>query len=347
MSHSKAREIAMQMLQRHNWCMDLKHLRSFVAVVEEGSVLRGAQRLNMAQPALSRRIQDLEAELGCALLKRGPRGVSTTPAGLALYRDALSLIDDLNGIVQNTRRLGLDQDREIRLGLAPSASRKYAFIEKALERSQENAAIAFVPGASTDLVSHLRGGQCDLALLFEQVPASSRITSKLIHSEHYILATYHSHSLAQAGPVDLADISGQGLVWLSRRDLAEASNPLMQQLRLRGIEPVISHLTTDTGSQLDLVAAGAGICLTPASTMQIVPEHQFCFRPIRDFNMLLEFRLAWQAAPDSRHVARLLADFETEIAEHRAGIVAGEATWTRLYGHSLVELPPEVSPADA
>lgn len=323
--------------------MDLKHLRFFAAAVEEGSLLRAAERLNIAQPALTRRMQDLEVEFGCALLKRGPRGVSATPAGLALYRDTVALIDELNGIVENTRRIGIEQERELRVGIAPSASRKYGFIQRALARSQQGAAIAFVPGASIDLANRVREGDCDIALLFEQIPSSPQVQSRLIHSERYILAIYHSHRLATPGAIDLCDISGEGLVWLSRRDLDGGSNPLMQQLRLRGMEPAITHLVADTSAQLDLVAAGAGICLTPASTMLSVPAGQFCFRPIRDFNMLLEFRLAWKDAPGFELLASLLTEFDAEIAKHQDKIASGTIRWTQLYGERLIELPTPLS----
>lgn len=334
--------IAIAMPERHINDMDLKHLRYFVAAVEEGSLLRAAHRLNVAQPALTRRMQDLEAEMGCTLLIRGSRGVSATPAGLSLYRDAVAMIDESNAVIQKTRRLGLEQEREIRLGLAPSASRKYGFIQKALARfaeAHQSAGIAFSPDASSELVAHIRKGECDIALLFEQIPANPHTESRLIHSERYILAAYHSHELAEAAPVSLAEISGQPLVWLSRRDQAEESNPLMQRLRQHGVEPTIRHLTLDTGGQLDLVSAGAGICLTPASTMAIVPEGQLCFRPIRDFDMLLEFRLAWQKAPSSDLVTSLLADFDAGIEQHQAEVASATLDWTRLCGESLVELP--------
>ena len=78
--------------------MDIKHLRIFVAAVEEGSIQAASRLLNIAQPALSRRIRDLEDELGCTLLVRGGKGVTPTQAGLALYRDALGIIEDHRGM---------------------------------------------------------------------------------------------------------------------------------------------------------------------------------------------------------------------------------------------------------
>ena len=76
--------------------MELRHLRYFIAAVEEGSLQGAAQKLNVAQPALSRRIRDLEARIGCDLLTRGARGVAPTRAGASLYRDALRALERLD-----------------------------------------------------------------------------------------------------------------------------------------------------------------------------------------------------------------------------------------------------------
>ena len=76
--------------------MELRHLRYFVAAVEEGSMQGAAGRMNVAQPALSRRIRDLEIRIGCDLLIRGARGVTPTRAGTSLYRDALKLLEGLD-----------------------------------------------------------------------------------------------------------------------------------------------------------------------------------------------------------------------------------------------------------
>ncbi|MBV1918044.1 MAG: LysR family transcriptional regulator [Sphingomonadaceae bacterium] len=322
--------------------MELKHLRYFTASVEEGSLQGAAQRLNVAQPALSRRVRDLEAELGCELLVRGARGVTATPAGLALYRDAIAMLDDLSESMQRARRLGLEQDRNIRLGFAQSTSRKYGFVRDVLShytRRNPHTGIAFALESSAQLVSGLRSGNYDIALLYEQNPATSRVGQRLIHSERYVLAAYPSHRLATAGPLELTQLAGEKLVWLSRRDLGDGINPLTQQLKRHGIEPVIGHLVNDTAEQLDLVIAGAGICLMPASTMLIVPEGQLIFRSVPEFSMSLDFRLAWQTEPSSLDAEALLSTFHSAIDVHQAEIASGTAHWAALDGHPILGLP--------
>ena len=73
--------------------MDFRHLRYFVAIVEEGTFTRAARKLFVAQPALTKQIHDLEAEIGSPLLVRGARGVSLTPAGAELLGHARALLE--------------------------------------------------------------------------------------------------------------------------------------------------------------------------------------------------------------------------------------------------------------
>ena len=146
--------------------MEIKHLRVLVAAIEEGSIQAASRQLNIAQPALSRRIIDLEAMLGCELLVRGGRGVTPTQAGLALYRDALGIIEAVAEAGQRAQRLGLEQAREIRLGLVQTA-RKDGFVREALaafNAAHPEAGVAFTRAGSRDLASAIRDGHSALSI---------------------------------------------------------------------------------------------------------------------------------------------------------------------------------------
>jgi len=326
---------------QHSRRMELKHLRYFIAAVEEGSLQRAARRLHIAQPALSRRVRDLEGELGCALLERGAKGVVPTRAGLSLYRDAISMIDNLGRAVQAARKLGVEQDRGVRLGLAPTISRKFRFVQETLGKfadGQPEAGIGFMRSGSAELTSALRNGDLDMALLYEQRAISPHLEERLIHRERYILAAYPAHRLAANGPIELGELSGERLVWFSRSDLAGSSNPLLQQLRRHGLEPVIGQLVDSPDEQIDLVTAGAGLCLTPASTILSTPPGQLIFRPLPDFSMTLDFTLGWQSEPASPAAAALLEAFRAAIDAHQAEIASGAAEWAWIDGHPLISL---------
>ena len=96
--------------------MDLRHLRYFQAVAEELSFSRAAQRLNIAQPALSRAVQELEEELGVRLIDRNRRTIRLTPAGEVLLRETGLIFENLDDTLRKVRRTASGEDGELRLG---------------------------------------------------------------------------------------------------------------------------------------------------------------------------------------------------------------------------------------
>src|SRR5438045_8816685 len=102
--------------------MELRHLRYFVAVAEEGHVTRAAERLGIQQPPLSQQIRALETELEVQLFRRKPRGVELTQAGEALLAEARTVLDRVAHAVAAARRPGLGDAGRIGPGFTSSAS---------------------------------------------------------------------------------------------------------------------------------------------------------------------------------------------------------------------------------
>lgn len=299
-----------------------------------------AQRMHVAQPAMSRRIRDLESLLGCELLVRNARGVSPTPAGMELYRQTLLLLDSVGQTIQSVRHIGQTQRREARLGLVQTA-RKYAFIQTALStfRDQDAGSVTFEWGPSSRLAHALREGSLDITFLYEHRLDATRFGERLIHAERYVLGVHPSHHLAVAGPVDLAQISGEPLVWLSRRDNADNHDSLLQRCRLLGLEPVIGQLVGSQEEQIDLTTTTGGICLTPASTMLSTPRDGLMFRSIRGFPMELELSMGWNAEMTSSAAVTLLAELHAAIDRHQEEIRSGRPEWADCDGEMLFRVP--------
>jgi DNA-binding transcriptional LysR family regulator len=327
---------------RHTLEMDIKHLRYFVAAVEEKSLQAAANKLNVAQPALSRRVRDLEADLGCTLLDRSARGVALTRAGADFYREALHILEKVDVTVLQTRRAGVEQNRELRVGLAQGTSRKFRFVQQALSTfgaARPSTEIAFSISLSINLAKGLRTDEFDIALLYDLASSGGGVESRRVHRENYVLAVHPSHRLAQPGSISVSELAGERLVWLSRPDVAESETMLGREFRAHGLEPLIGHLTHDTGKQLDLVAAGSGICLTPVSTVLITPPGQLVFRAFTDFDASLELRLAWRTQPRSQASLELLQCLHDAVDKHQQRIAMGNARWAMLEDRPLVDLP--------
>jgi DNA-binding transcriptional LysR family regulator len=324
------------MSKRHTSAMDLKHLRYFVAAVEEGSMQAASEKLAVTQPALSRRIQDLEADLGCELFIRRARGVTPTRAGQAFYREALQVLEKMSDAVQVARRIGLAQGRESRLGVV-HAARKYGFIHEALAayaQAHPDAGVAITRGSSSLLAAELREGRLDATLLFERHLGAPRFSERLVHRERYVLAMHPAHRLATPGPVALQDLAGAPFVWLLRRVGVDGHDHLLQHCRLHGLDPVIGQLANSPEELIDLVVVSGGICLTPASTALTTPAGQLVFRSVPALGLELDLTLAWGREPASASAKAFLAELHAAVDRHQAEIDSGRAEWARLDGAS-------------
>lgn len=323
--------------------MDFRLLRYFIATVEEGSLQGAARRMNIAQPALSRRIRDLELTLGCTLLIRGSRGVTTTPAGKCFHDEAVALVKALDRAIHNTRRIELEQDRPVRLGLVMNA-RKYAFVHDAIEAFQVGPGhldLAYMRAPSVDLVEALRDDRLDITLAYERRIRSPKLAERLIHKERYIVAVHPAHPLANHAPIRLTELADQPLIWLARHSAHDEQDVLMQQCRLHGLEPIIRQLSATHEEQLDLASISTGLCLTPASTILSTSPGQFVFRPLTDFVMELDLTLGWVREAANPSVSALMATLHTAIDQHQAAIVSGTESWTTLCGHEVVRVSDE------
>lgn len=101
--------------------LDLRQLRYFVAVGEEGHVTRAAERLGMQQPPLSQQIKAMEEQLGFLLFRRKPRGVELTESGQALFEEARAILARLEQAERDATRVARGEQGQLRIGVAPTS----------------------------------------------------------------------------------------------------------------------------------------------------------------------------------------------------------------------------------
>lgn len=309
--------------------MDVRQLRYFVACVEEGSILGAAQRLRVAQPALSRQIKDLEQDLGCQLFERVPRGVRMTKAGGSLYRDAVAILASFEQAAARAARIGADQDREIGFGAVRTCSR-FAFLNRGLvdfRATHPEIDVVVSCSSSRDLISEMTRNRLDMAVLYQKHPDGERFEERSIHHESYVVALHPSHRLAQQPELRLTDLAGEALVWLSRANNPDNHDRLLQQCRANGLDPLIGYQADTQDEQLELLSICGGICLTPASTRLVVTPGRLVFREISNCTIELQLRLVWRRDLTDLPVVQLLGCLNAAIDAHQADIREGESEW--------------------
>ncbi len=154
--------------------MELRHLRYFVAVGEEQHYGRAARRLHVAQPALSRQIQDLEEEIGFQLFERLPRGVKLSAAGRLFLEDARRILHQVNEAVGRASRVARGQTGTLRIGFTENSS-WHGVVPDSLRRFRErqpDAELQLHPAGSANQIEEIRSGRVDAGFVFK--PAQER-----------------------------------------------------------------------------------------------------------------------------------------------------------------------------
>jgi len=180
--------------------MELRHLRYFVAVAEEGHVTRAAARLGIQQPPLSQQIRALETELEVQLFRRKPRGVELTQAGEALLAEARIVLDRAEHAVLAVRRAARGEAGRLGLGFTSSAS-FHPLVPRIIRDFRETSplvAMSLEEAGTAELVEGLRAERIDAAFVRSPIGPAADLTVHSLLEEEMVaaLTTGHRHAAA-------------------------------------------------------------------------------------------------------------------------------------------------------
>src|SRR5687768_7342967 len=199
--------------------MELRHLRYFQAVAEELSYSRGAERLRIAQPALSRAVQELEAELGTALLERNRRMVRLTAAGKVLLRETAILLERWDEAMRRVRRTAAGEEGELRLGYIGPPTQP--FLSRLLHEYRQRyplVSIHLEERTPERVWEMLAKGRLSAAFTRPVTTAeTSRLRTILLRKERLGVVVPASHSLAARASLPWRMLAREPLVVLARR----------------------------------------------------------------------------------------------------------------------------------
>jgi DNA-binding transcriptional LysR family regulator len=252
--------------------MELRHLRYFVAVAEEGHITRAAERLGMQQPPLSQQIRALEDELGVQLFRRKPRGVELTDAGTSLLADARAVLAGIETAVARARRTARGEQGAVVVGFTSSAP-FHPFVPAVLRSFRErypDVSVALEEAGTADLVEGVQRERVDAAFIRSPVADAEGLAVHALFDEPMVLALPAGHPLAADGgtaapPLPLAAIAAEPLVLYRRRSGPGLFDAIIAACQRAGFSPAIAQEAPRIVSTLNLVAAGLGVSLVPES----------------------------------------------------------------------------------
>ncbi|MGE4334447.1 MAG: LysR family transcriptional regulator [Pigmentiphaga sp.] len=250
--------------------MDLRQLRYFVAVARERNFTRAAEQLNIAQPPLSRQIQQLEDELGVLLLKRHSRPISLTDAGRLFYEQSIQILGRVEHMQAATRRVGLEQRSVLSIGFV--ASTLYGGLPLLLRKLRQTAPeldVQLVELITVQQIEALKEGRIDIG--FGRVPYSDPAVAGLVlHEERLAVAVSTESPMARdTTPMPIQEIAGQRLIVYPKEPRPSFADEVLNVLHGHGVQAGEILEVREIQAALGLVAAEFGVCLIPASARQL------------------------------------------------------------------------------
>jgi LysR family transcriptional regulator, hca operon transcriptional activator len=251
--------------------MELRHLRYFVAVAEEGSLTLAAERrLHTAQPSLSRQIRDLEYEVGAQLIIRSAHGIELTAAGRAFLDHARLALAQVDAAREAARRAA--QPAKLSFALGFLTGKEIDWLPEAIRLLRDelpSIEITVSSQYSPDLADALARGKLDVAFLRREARATD-LMFKVVDTEPFVVVLPGDHRLASREAINPHDMVGETFIAVS--NTAPVGRKVVDDyLRRSGIDIKPDHEADHLAMAMSLVASTRGVALLPAYARNLLP----------------------------------------------------------------------------
>ncbi|SFR44420.1 LysR family transcriptional regulator [Litoreibacter janthinus] len=254
-------------------------MRCFVAVAEELSFRRAADRLNMTQPPLSRQIKILEERVNLRLLERSNRHVSLTSAGESFYKSAVDIIQRSEHAVLNARQAERGDTGSIALGFVPSAAFRFMpLIAQRMAAEMPKVSLTPIEMMGYEVIEAQRSGRIDLGLTRMENPRGDIERTRVIH-EPFVLAIPKRHPLAKKVDLTISDFDGEPFISFAKDRGGYLKETLDALFYACNILPDTVLGASQTHAVISLVNHGLGFALVPRSA-QVIQMENIVYREI-------------------------------------------------------------------
>jgi DNA-binding transcriptional LysR family regulator len=246
--------------------VEIRYLRSFIEVAQSGHVGRAAEALGIAQPSLSYQIARLEESLGEPLFLRTSRGVELTPAGHALYDEVGAILKRVDGLEARVHAAARGHSGVLTIGLVSGAflSGVASRVIRDYRSRYPNVLLRVRAALHAPLVQMLADGEVDLAVFGSALGHSDLVGTPLMR-ETFVVALPAGHRLRSRKSVRYRDLSGDGLIILSRESSPTLFTHTLAVCAKHGYEPGSIDEACGEDAVIGMVAAGSGVAVIPDS----------------------------------------------------------------------------------
>jgi DNA-binding transcriptional LysR family regulator len=301
--------------------MELRHLRYFVAVGEDQHFGKAAERLGIAQPALSRQIQDLEKELGFMVFERLPRGVRLSAAGKLFLSDARRILQDVHEAKLRAHRVATGGAGTLGVGFVEMLSWHGVVPDsfRLFRRRQPDAELDLQPLRSIEQTEAVRSDRLDAGFIFSLAEPDGDLAHLLVARHKVVLAAPQGHAVTRLKRPRLRDLRDAPFIWFHRW-----ANPLfyerIAQACSRGglSAPRIVQHAVDHATALSLVSCRLGVAFVSETTQWQCPRGVKLL-PVADLDIPVPIYLIWRKDNQSALLQRFVGQIEAMVRTSGVG----------------------------
>lgn len=297
--------------------MELRHLRYFVAVAEEGSLTVAAEkRLHTAQPSLSRQLRDLEYEVGAQLFVRTSRGVELTAAGQAFLEPARLSLHQAAEAVAAARRAVRPPKTSFSVGFLTGQEVEWLrHVTHVLQEQLKDIDLRVSSDFSPDVAEAVGRGDIDLG--FCRLEPQPEVSYRVIAHEPIVAILPRDHPLAARARIDARDLEGAGFIGYS--DTPHVLRGIVERyLRERGVSVSPTNFLDGFATGISLVASTGGVTLLPAYVEPLLPA-SLTSRPLSGNAPVIEVAAAYRADNPSPILKVFLENIDRLMASRAGG----------------------------
>jgi len=283
--------------------MELRHLRYFVAVAEELNFRRAAERLRVAQPALSSQIKGLEQELSVRLFERTTRSVLLTPTGQIFLGEARNILSATAQAEQLVRKAEHGLVGNLRVGvITPATGPLLARVLRHFHQKYPGVQLSLSALTTTEQLKLLRSGELDAGLLRPPV-TSPDFDTRFVEQAPQVLAVPAGHRLAKKRKLEWADFNGEGVVMIHPDLQHSFYDAFIGACAKAGAKTHVAQYAQDVQIKMWLISAGFGIAPVTATLVEI-RRPGVVFRPLPPGLPPVQTMLVWRRADVSMPVIK-------------------------------------------
>ncbi|MCU6604118.1 LysR substrate-binding domain-containing protein [Peribacillus frigoritolerans] len=269
--------------------MELRHIRYFVALAEELNFSRASERLHIAQPPLSRQIQQLEGEVGVLLFHRTNRRVELTNAGKAFLEKAYQMLDLVEDAFDTARMTARAEHGKLVIAFTGTGENILPIVQK-YRAKYPSVNLNLQQMGTTAQIHALHGKQIDVGLLTPPVNSEQLIVKNYMHLPLKAMLP-EKHPLAlKGGPISIADLADESFV-ITPRVIGPGFYDVITKTCLQaGFSPNITVETHDLQTVMSLVSLGMGVSLTAGN----IQTTGVVFKELADTTVMLDIAVAYR-----------------------------------------------------